>query len=144
MHFASFVETYSDLAAPAFWERATQERSIENWQRMLDGGTPAMLAEVGGTVVGLAVVAAAVTRDEIAPVRELELTNLYVLGRHQGSGIGAALLEAVLPAGASAQLWVAQANPHAVRFYERHGFAADGARVDGSGFGGIAALRMAR
>ncbi|MGO1598183.1 MAG: GNAT family N-acetyltransferase [Brachybacterium sp.] len=144
MHFASFVETYSELAAPDFWDRATAERSIENWRRMLDAGIPAMLAEAEGAVVGLAVVSVAVTRDEIEPVRDRELTNLYVLAQHQGSGIGRALLEAVLPAGAPAQLWVAQGNPQAVRFYERHGFAADGATVDGSGFGGIAALRMAR
>ena len=144
MHFASFVETYSELAAPDFWDRATDERSIENWRRMLAGGVPAMLAEVDSAIVGLAMVAPAVTRDGIEPVRERELTNLYVLAQHQGRGIGRALLEAVLPAGAPAQLWVAQGNPPAVRFYERHGFVADGATVDGSGFGGIAALRMAR
>lgn len=32
----------------------------------------------------------------------------------------------------------------AVHFYERHGFVADGAVVDGRAFGGIAAVRMAR
>lgn len=94
MHFASFVETYSELADAEF--------------------------------------------------RERELTNLYVLARYQGAGIGRVLLEAVLPVGAPAQLWVARGNPRAVRFYEREGFTADGASVDGAGFGGIAALRMVR
>lgn len=144
MHFASFVETYSDLADAAFWERATSERSIENWRRMLAADVPATLAEVDGAVVGLAIVAPAVARGETAPVREQELTNLYVLAAHQGAGIGRALLEAVLPQGAPAQLWVARGNPRAARFYEREGFSADGASVDGAGFGGIAALRMVR
>lgn len=144
MHLASFVETDSELAPAAFWEHATPERSIENWRRMLGSGIGATLAEVDGRIVGLAIVQPAAARGEIAAVREQELTNLYVLQSHHGTGIGQALLEAVLPAGAPAQLWVARGNPRAVRFYERNHFAADGAETDGATFGGIAALRMVR
>lgn len=144
MHFASFQETYAELASAGFWERASAQASIESWRRLLGEGTPATLAEAGGEVVGLALVAPAVTREVHAAVRPQELTNLYVLAAHHGQGIGTALLEAVLPGGAPAQLWVAQGNPQAVGFYEHHGFAADGASVDGAGFGGIAALRMVR
>lgn len=144
MHLASFRETYAQLASPEFWERATPESSIGSWRRMLAAGAPATLAEIGGAVVGLAVVAPAVTRDGHDAVRERELTNLYVLAERHGQGIGAALLEAVLPGRAPAQLWVAQGSPQAVGFYEHQGFAADGARVGGAGFGGIAALRMVR
>lgn len=144
MHYASFVETYADLADAGFWRRASRERSIENWRTMLSTGVEAMLAEADGSIVGVAITAPAVPRGEVAPLRGLELTNLYVLARHQGSGIGQDLLDAVLPAGAAAQLWVARGNPRAVRFYERNGFTADGAEDDGSAFGGIAALRMVR
>lgn len=42
--------------------------------------------------------------------------------------LGQALLETVLPAGTSAQLWAVESNPRGRRFYERNGFLADDAR----------------
>lgn len=142
MHYASFVEAYTGLADASFWARASRERSIEGWRRMLQDGLEATIAEIEGSTVGLAITGPAVARGDLPPSRERELTNLYVLERHQG--LGTALLEAVLPPGTSAQLWVARGNPRAVRFYERHGFAADGATDEGSTFGEIAAQRMVR
>ena len=103
MHYASFVETYADLADAGFWRRANRERSIENWRTMLSTGVEAMLAEADGSIVGVAITAPAVPRGKVAPLRGLELTNLYVLARHQGSGIGQDLLDAVLPAVHAAQ-----------------------------------------
>jgi ribosomal protein S18 acetylase RimI-like enzyme len=48
-------------------------------------------------------------------------------GEH-GTGIGALLLDAVVSPESSAELGVAEANPRARRFYEKHGFTAEGAR----------------
>ncbi|MFC8599798.1 GNAT family N-acetyltransferase [Isoptericola sp. NPDC057191] len=62
------------------------------------------------------------------PVRDRELWLLYVLAAHHGTGAGQALLDTALPPGTPAQLWVAEANPRARRFYERNGFLPDGAR----------------
>ncbi|SFK42698.1 GNAT family N-acetyltransferase [Cellulomonas sp. KH9] len=144
VHFTSWVETFTGLASPEFWARASQERSIATWRRLLDDGLDATLAEVDGEVVGLAIVGEATARNGHEPVRERELSNLYVLAAHHGTGIGQALLDAVLPRAAPAQLWAARGNPRAVRFYERNGFAADGATDDGSSFGGIEAVRLVR
>ena len=52
---------------------------------------------------------------------------LYVLADHHGTGIGQLLLDAVVAPGVPAQLWVAEHNPRARRFYERNGFLPDGA-----------------
>lgn len=50
-----------------------------------------MLAETVRTVVGLTFVEPAIARGEAEAVREQELTNLYVLAAHHGTG--QALLE---------------------------------------------------
>jgi GNAT superfamily N-acetyltransferase len=63
-----------------------------------------------------------------APVRDRELWSLYVLAAEYGTGLASRLLEAVLPAGTPAELWVFEANPRARAFYAKHGFVPDGAR----------------
>jgi GNAT superfamily N-acetyltransferase len=144
VHYTSWVETYTGLASAAFWERASLERSTTTWQRWLDDGLPAVVGEVDGQVVGIALAREGRESDGHPPVRDQELYQLYVLASHHGSGIGQVLLDHVLPPGTPAQLWVAEHNPRALRFYERNGFAADGATDPGDSFGGIAALRLVR
>jgi GNAT superfamily N-acetyltransferase len=52
-----------------------------------------------------------------------------VLSERHGTGIGALLLDAVLPPARPAELWAAEADPRARRFYEKHGFTPDGASL---------------
>ena len=56
----------------------------------------------------------------------LELMALYVRARHYGTGLGHRLLVTAI-GDRPAYLWVLDGNERAVRFYERHGFAFDGA-----------------
>ncbi|WP_240643924.1 GNAT family N-acetyltransferase [Antribacter gilvus] len=148
VHYESWVETYTGMANDAFWERASAERSIENWRQWLDdgrdNGLDATIAEVDGVVVGLAFARASRENYGFAPVRDLELYTLYVLRAYHGTGIGQALLDAVVPPGTPAQLWAAEHNPRSRAFYERNGFRTDGATDSGESFGGIAAVRMVR
>ena len=65
-------------------------------------------------------------RDEDGPVL-LELYSIYILGRAQGMGLGAALLGAAIGK-SPAYLWVLEDNPRAQAFYRRHGFRPDGKR----------------
>ncbi|UTH76479.1 GNAT family N-acetyltransferase [Chromobacterium sp. IIBBL 290-4] len=74
------------------------------------------LAEQGGEIAGF------------AACSELDgqfwLDQLYVAARHQGAGIGHALMQQVLAGRTqSCRLHVFQANAGARRFYEQHGFA---------------------
>lgn len=128
VHHTSWVETYSALLPASHWETDTLERRTETWHRWLEGGTAVTVAESGEQIIGFAIAGAGRPTGAHAPVRDRELFSLYVLAAHHGGGAGQVLLEAVLPEGVPAQLWVAEENPRARRFYARNGFAPDGAR----------------
>ena len=87
----------------------------------------------------MAITAPAVPRSGRAAAGR-ELTNLYVLARHQGSGIGQDLLDAVLPAGARPCGSCAATRGRCALSATA---SPSGAEDDGSAFG-IAALRMVR
>ncbi|MGW8567398.1 N-acetyltransferase family protein [Isoptericola sp. NPDC055881] len=128
VHHTSWVETYSGLLPAEHWESDTLERRTATWQRWLRGDLTAFVAESEGQVVGVAFGGAGRAVGSHEPVRDRELWLLYVLAAHHGTGAGQALLDTALPPGTPAQLWVAEANPRARRFYERNGFLPDGAR----------------
>lgn len=128
VHHTSWVETYSTHLPSSHWEEDTLERRTGTWQRWLDGGAAFTVAEVDGRVVGIALGGDGRHVGDHPPVRDRELYSLYVLAEYHGTGIGQALLDAVVTPGAPAQLWVAEQNTRARRFYERNGFRPDGAR----------------
>jgi len=129
VHHASWIETYGALLPADHWETDTLEARTAAWRRWLAGDLVAMLAESDGSVVGVAFAGGGREMGDHRPVRDRELWLLYVLAAHHGTGVGQALLDAVLPPGAQAQVWVVEANPRARRFYERNGFVHDGARL---------------
>jgi GNAT superfamily N-acetyltransferase len=141
-HLACWRETYAGLVSPAFFAGRDPDRFTANWARLLAGpGTPTVqVAEVDGEVVGFA--QAATSRDD-PPVRPLELTMLYLRAAQHGSGLGQALLDAVL-ADQPASLWVAERNPRARRFYQRNGFVPDGAREVLASWEGLVEIRLVR
>lgn len=134
VHHTAWVQTYSDLLPAEHWESDTVERRAQRWRERLSeeaAGHPSV-AVVDGRVVGFAKAGATRVKDGIPPVRSDELWSLYVLSESYGTGIGALLLDAVLPPARPAELWVSDANPRARRFYEKHGFTLDGARLTDS------------
>ena len=58
-----------------------------------------------------------------------QLDHLYTLASTHGSGLGQRLLDAALPDGKGAYLWVLDHNARADRFYRRNGFIPDGVRA---------------
>lgn len=139
VHHTSWVETYSALLPSSHWTTDTLERRTVSWERSLDSGKVVTVAESGVRIIGIAITNTARVRGGHEPVRESELSCLYLLSEHHGSGAGRALLDAVLPPGASAQLWVAEGNSRAWRFYQRNGFSPDGARFTDENLGLIEA-----
>lgn len=126
MHHTSWVETYSELIPASHWDTDTLERRTAGWTQRLNEGAIVTVAELAGQIIGIAATREAQPVGDYEPARELDLSLLYVLAAHHGSGAGQTLLDAVLPPGTPAQLWVARANPRARAFYERNGFIPDG------------------
>lgn len=101
------------------------------------------MAESGTQIIGIAITNPARALREHEPARELELSSLYVLSAHHERGVGQALLDTVLPPGTPAQLWVAERNPRARRFYGRNGFTPDGALITDDSLG-LNEIRLVR
>ena len=101
----------------------------ERWLADPPPGEVTLVAEVDGQVAGGAFLWPARDAD-LTPSGAAELASLYLDPVRRGCGIGAALLEegfARMPQPLQV-LWVLEGNVPARRFYERHGFAPDGAR----------------
>jgi len=107
------------------------------------------IAWVGDRIVGVAATSAAPARWEVElglvpPPAERELDRLYVHADMHGTGLGAALFDAVVDERPH-YLWLIDGNDRAARFYERRGFRHLDERVStGPTWGGIPMHRMAR
>lgn len=144
VHHTAWVETYSALLPASFWQTATLEARTERWTGWLAAGMPVTVAESDGEIVGFAIAGPAPAVGEHEPVRDQQLFALYVLAAHHGTGAGQALLDAVLPTGTPAQVWVARDNARARAFYARNGFVPDGAAFTDEHFGDVAEVRLVR
>ena len=106
---------------------ATREPQVEMWAGVLARGRSDVhvIGDVGFVSTGE-------SRDDDAAA---ELYAIYVLPDAWGTGAGTALIRAGLEAmrarfSGDAVLWVLEDNPRARRFYEREGWALDGARKE--------------
>ncbi len=117
-------------AREGFWTAAlTDERYREN---------RVAVAERDRELVGIAM--SGPPLDAAAAwVRQLYV--LYAYAAHHGTGVGPALLEAVVDPEEPVALWVADPNPRAQAFYRKHGFVADGTTQVADG---VREIRMVR
>lgn len=143
VHRRSWQETYRGLMSDAVLEDpgflASRERF---WNAALTNEifreNRVAVAEGDGELVGIAMSGPVLDAE---PTWARHLYVLYVYASEHGTGVGSALLDAVVHPEESATLWVADPNPRAQAFYRKHGFVADGAaHVDG----GVREIRMVR
>jgi ribosomal protein S18 acetylase RimI-like enzyme len=142
LHAAAWHAAYTGHMPQDFLDTITAERRIAYWRRMLaaERGEREWLgvAETDqGVVVGCVHTGVQVVQgddgdsaDEIDPDTG-ELYAINVAPDQWGIGAGSALMAATLDALADAGfqravLWVLPTNDRARRFYEKHGWAADG------------------
>ncbi|MFC7457459.1 GNAT family N-acetyltransferase [Brachybacterium sp. GCM10030267] len=135
------------LEGEKFFGRPAIDRRTAQWRTWLTAGTPAHaqgIYRIGRDGAGLPVgLAASWPSRDPEPVRERELSLLYIEQAWFGSGLGRALAESVIGEG-PASVWVAEDNPRARRFYEKLGFAADGAAHVEEHLGNLRDIRMVR
>ena len=139
VHWKSWHETYPGLVSEAYLAGLTLEKNEERAFR--DIGS-VLVAKCGERVIGFVGYGGA--RE--APNELGEVFALYVLREYCGQGVGTVLLDAALQElkrFPRVCLWVLKENRPAIRFYEKHGFRADGAEkyVEAIAAGG---LRMVR
>ncbi|MFV0373342.1 GNAT family N-acetyltransferase [Microbacterium sp.] len=127
VHAACWHETYDHLISRAALENISARRLAELWTHWASQGDDHEMfaAMVDGAIVGFA--GSGPARDDDAP-RHRELYFIYLLHDFHGTGIGQQLFDAVVGTDEGAYLWVADDNPRAHRFYQRNGFALDGAQ----------------
>ncbi|HEY0258599.1 MAG TPA: GNAT family N-acetyltransferase [Lacisediminihabitans sp.] len=143
VHVEAWRETYATLLPARFFGEDAVRMRQRMWASILDRDPlPPRLrvAEVDGALVGVSF--GGPTRDD-EPARALELYLIYLNADHHGSGVGQALLDAVL-GDEPAQLWVAEDNPRARAFYRRNGFTPDGARKVDAEVNDLAEIRLVR
>ncbi|MGB5953407.1 MAG: GNAT family N-acetyltransferase [Ornithinimicrobium sp.] len=154
VHCAVWQATYAEVMDPAAYAALSPARFEAGWRRRLErdvgeGGEatgPGPLGEVtriaehrSGQIVGFMSVGPARDAD---PPAGLQLWSLNLVPEHQGTGLADRLMSEVL-GGGPAYLWVARGNARAIRFYQRHEFALDGAEIF-DGHDGITEVRMVR
>jgi GNAT superfamily N-acetyltransferase len=128
VHVDTWRETYRGLMSdtvlddPGFlsWRERFWAAALTDSQY---GKNTAAVASHEGKLIGVAMSGPSL-EDADGPQ---QLYVLYVYAAFHGSGVGTALLNAVLDRTAPAALWVADPNPRAQAFYRKHGFVADGA-----------------
>ena len=126
---ATFRETYSPISDPGEVDEYADEHftpdKVAAWFRKPCART--LLAEVDGVPVGYAHLRHAKVPACVADRKAVELARLYLLGTAQGSGLGRAMMAAVLAQAAGLQartVWLGayDRNLRALAFYGRHGF----------------------
>lgn len=130
LHTDVWEEAYGDLVDPQVLaeRRRPGAARVERWRETLTSGpatTYVAPAPSGERLLGFVNVGPT-RKDPEKSLPETEVWALYVRAECYGTGLGWALLRRGVADG-PAVLWVLDGNERAVRFYERQGFAFDGA-----------------
>jgi ribosomal protein S18 acetylase RimI-like enzyme len=151
VHLAAWRAAYRGLVPDAFLDSLNLGERTARWREQLTDrprGQVTHVAEADGEIIGF--VAGGACRDDDARAGDGELYAIYVDPGNWRRGVGGSLESACLGAlrergFAEVRLWVLEANAAARAFYERSGWAADGAR-DAHPFGeqGLPIVRYRR
>ncbi|MBO0511222.1 GNAT family N-acetyltransferase [Streptomyces beijiangensis] len=133
---------YAGLMPQPYLDALDIEAQAARRREVFEGGRGKVVnvvAERDGEVIGWGC-CGPYREDDGSPTADGELYALYLLPEHLSTGVGRALAAELTARAATAgfpvlRLWVLKENARARRFYEKAGFAADGAEepfeVDG-------------
>jgi len=134
VHTASWRHAYRGLLPQEYLDALSVEARTKTWAKVfsqLPGqAMTSLVAELDGQIIGFACVGP--SRDDDTDPATCELWGLYLDPAQWGAGHGHTLhteaLDVARASGAAAAiLWVLTTNQRVRHFYERHGWAADGA-----------------
>jgi GNAT superfamily N-acetyltransferase len=129
---ASWRSAYRGIVDDSFLDAIPLAQWVESWRaHFFAGDTRAFVAEDEGRIVGFASVGRPDSSEGFDP-SVAELYTIYMNAGHHGRGIGQLLMAAALDHLRSEGytdviLWVLEQNHRARVFYERGGWAHDGA-----------------
>ena len=136
VHVASWRHAYRGLLPQEYLDSLSVEARTTTWanafSQLPDQTSTTLVGELDGQIVGFACVGPSRDDDTDTDTATGELWGLYLDPAHWGAGHGHTLhteaLDVARASGAAAAtLWVLTTNQRARHFYERHGWAADGA-----------------
>jgi GNAT superfamily N-acetyltransferase len=137
VHVASWQQAYAGLIPQHYLDSLSVQDRTQTWQQILSQppipGAATLVAEQDRRIIGFASIGP--SRDDDAEPNTQELWGMYLHPDHWGAGYGHTLhaqaLSGLRASGstttAEATLWVLAGNKRARRFYEQHGWSADGA-----------------
>jgi ribosomal protein S18 acetylase RimI-like enzyme len=148
VHVRSWQAGYRDVLPDSVLDGLSVSRRTEEWRGRLgrDPGSRTFVAHDGGRIVGFCTVRVP-SPDDDADAHTGDVAALYVDPDRWHAGTGSALLERGLDSlredgSETVTLWVFSGNAAALAFYERYGFARDGAEATHEWAGGAAAIRL--
>lgn len=127
VHWKAWQEAYQGIVDRAYLDKHTLEKCTDIAFRWPD---KLLVAKDGETVVGFAGYG---TCSDSALPETGEVFAIYILQEYYGQGVGRALMSAALEKLSGYKriaVWVLEGNRRAIRFYEKCGFAFDGARKE--------------
>jgi ribosomal protein S18 acetylase RimI-like enzyme len=133
VHVEGWLAAYDGLVPASMFAGLSVADRAARWAQALETDRGVLVADVDDSIVGFASVGS--SRDDDAVDGDGELYAIYLDPAQWSTGIGHALHEAAMETLAAvgytrASLWVLEGNARAIRFYERHGWSADGAIKD--------------
>lgn len=125
----TFIETFADGNNPDdLTDYIRRAFSIDRLRaEMQNSGSSFYFAKTDNEIAGYLKLNVGIAQTENIEGHTLEIERIYVTARTQGAGIGKALFDFALDIAKQAQaeaLWLGvwEANPKAIKFYERQGF----------------------
>lgn len=137
VHVASWQEAYSGLIPQHYLDSLSVPDRTQTWEQIMSQppkpGVATLVAEQDSRIIGFASIGP--SRDDDAEPHTQEPWGIYLHPDHWGAGHGHTLHAQALSgwratgstATVEATLWVLAGNKRARRFYEQHGWSADGA-----------------
>ena len=146
VHAVGEMDERSRTCAPT-WPRPRRRtpRRVRRTPAPSGALRPGTLVGVGCAGFGIDFWSRTPSATSDAPGTQWNLRHLYLMPGAHGSGLADELMDALLPDGHEAYLWVMRENHRAIRFYEKRGFVDIGPHTNtGESWGSMAMTRMQR